>query len=171
MVNKTIENVAKKGPRFALTRVVFQGPVTSLASAVADAVGEVGRLLCQSRVAPGAIRSGTRWEGLPRVKAILQFVEERRPRFFITQCWNYGWPSFRRLLRKSNSARTAFRYVEDDRRDRGMRVSDLERSRVLDRVTHSNRVLVRNRSARRTCFPVCYAMRLFLANASTASGS
>ncbi|MEO7413389.1 MAG: beta-ketoacyl synthase N-terminal-like domain-containing protein, partial [Opitutaceae bacterium] len=54
VVNKTIENVAKKGPRFALARVVFQGPVTSVGAAVADLIGGGRTLSLQSACCSGS---------------------------------------------------------------------------------------------------------------------
>lgn len=45
VVNKTIEDVTRKGPRFGLARVVFHGPVASIAATVAQFVG-IGRTLC-----------------------------------------------------------------------------------------------------------------------------
>jgi 3-oxoacyl-(acyl-carrier-protein) synthase len=54
VINKTIEDVAKKGPRFGLTRVVFHGPVASIASTVAESVGAVRTLTLQSACCSGA---------------------------------------------------------------------------------------------------------------------
>jgi 3-oxoacyl-(acyl-carrier-protein) synthase len=53
VVNKTIENVAKKGPRFGLARVVFHGPVASIGAAVAEAVGGGRTLSLQSACCSG----------------------------------------------------------------------------------------------------------------------
>lgn len=53
IVNKTIENVARKGPRFALTRVIFQAPVTSVSAAVAELLGGGRTLSLQSACCSG----------------------------------------------------------------------------------------------------------------------
>lgn len=53
VVSQTITNVTKKGPRFALARVVFQGPVSSVSSAVASAVGGARTLTIQSACCSG----------------------------------------------------------------------------------------------------------------------
>lgn len=54
VINKTIQNVALKGPRFGLARVVFQGPVGSIAAAVADFVGAARTLSLQSACCSGS---------------------------------------------------------------------------------------------------------------------
>lgn len=54
VINKTIENVAKKGPRFGLARVVFQGPVASIASAIAELFGPARTLSLQSACCSGS---------------------------------------------------------------------------------------------------------------------
>ncbi len=54
IVNKTIENVAKKGPRFALSRVVFQGPVSSITAGVASLFGGGRTLSLQSACCSGS---------------------------------------------------------------------------------------------------------------------
>jgi 3-oxoacyl-(acyl-carrier-protein) synthase len=53
VINKTIENVTKRGPRFALARVVFQGPVSSVAATVADHLGGARTLTIQSACCSG----------------------------------------------------------------------------------------------------------------------
>jgi 3-oxoacyl-(acyl-carrier-protein) synthase len=53
VINKTIENVALKGPRFGLARVVFHGPVASVAAAVADQIGGVRTMSLQSACCSG----------------------------------------------------------------------------------------------------------------------
>jgi 3-oxoacyl-(acyl-carrier-protein) synthase len=53
VVSQTISNVTKKGPRFALARVVFQGPVSSVSTAVADAIGGARTLTIQSACCSG----------------------------------------------------------------------------------------------------------------------
>lgn len=54
IINKTIENVAKKGPRYASSRVVFQGPVAAISAAVADTVGGARTLTLQSACCAGS---------------------------------------------------------------------------------------------------------------------
>lgn len=54
VINKSIENVAKKGPRFGLSRVVFQGPVSSIGAAVAEFVGGGRTLALQSACCSGS---------------------------------------------------------------------------------------------------------------------
>ncbi|MDO8541708.1 MAG: beta-ketoacyl synthase N-terminal-like domain-containing protein [Opitutaceae bacterium] len=54
VINKTIEDVTRKGPRFGLTRVVFQGPVASIAAAVAQYIGAGRTLSLQSACCSGA---------------------------------------------------------------------------------------------------------------------
>jgi 3-oxoacyl-[acyl-carrier-protein] synthase II len=54
VINKTIENVLTKGPRHALTRVLFHGPVTSVASAVSEAIGGARTLTLQSACCSGS---------------------------------------------------------------------------------------------------------------------
>ncbi len=39
VVNKTIQNVERKGPRYALPRVVYDGPVSSISATVAESIG------------------------------------------------------------------------------------------------------------------------------------
>jgi 3-oxoacyl-(acyl-carrier-protein) synthase len=53
VINKTIENVALKGPRFGLARVVFHGPVASVAAAVADQIGGGRTISMQSACCSG----------------------------------------------------------------------------------------------------------------------
>lgn len=54
IVNKTIENVAKKGPRFGLSRVVFQAPVSSITASVASMFGGGRTLSLQSACCSGS---------------------------------------------------------------------------------------------------------------------
>jgi 3-oxoacyl-(acyl-carrier-protein) synthase len=54
VINRTIENTTLKGPRFALSRVVFQGPVASIAAAVSELVGGVRTLALQSACCSGS---------------------------------------------------------------------------------------------------------------------
>lgn len=53
VINKTIENVALKGPRFGLARVVFHGPVASVAAAVSDRIGGGRTISMQSACCSG----------------------------------------------------------------------------------------------------------------------
>ena len=53
VINKTIENVARRGPRFALARVVFQGPVSSVSACVAEYIGGARTLSIQSACCSG----------------------------------------------------------------------------------------------------------------------
>jgi len=66
IVNKTIQNVATKGPRFALTRVLFQGPVASVAAAVADTIGGGRTLTIQSACCSGSDAIGHAMEMVAR---------------------------------------------------------------------------------------------------------
>jgi 3-oxoacyl-(acyl-carrier-protein) synthase len=54
VINKTIEGVARKGPRFGLSRVVYQAPVSSVAAAVASMVGGARTLSLQSACCSGS---------------------------------------------------------------------------------------------------------------------
>ena len=54
VVNKTIDNVSRKGPRFGLSRVIFQAPVSSIAAAVAAMVGGGRTLTLQSACCSGS---------------------------------------------------------------------------------------------------------------------
>src|SRR5688572_22929374 len=54
IINKTIENVALKGPRFGMSRVVFQGPVASIAATVSELVGGSRTLTLQSACCSGS---------------------------------------------------------------------------------------------------------------------
>jgi 3-oxoacyl-[acyl-carrier-protein] synthase II len=54
VINRTIENVARKGARFGLSRVVYQGPVSSIASAVAEKIGGARTLTLQSACCAGS---------------------------------------------------------------------------------------------------------------------
>jgi 3-oxoacyl-[acyl-carrier-protein] synthase II len=53
VINRTIENVARKGARFGLSRVVFQGPVSSITSAVAEKIGGARTLTLQTACCAG----------------------------------------------------------------------------------------------------------------------
>lgn len=54
VINKTIENVTRKGPRHGLSRVVFQGPVSSVSAAVAGMIGGGRTLSLQSACCAGS---------------------------------------------------------------------------------------------------------------------
>lgn len=54
VINKTIENVTRRGPRFGLTRVVFQGPVASISASVAELVGGGRTLSLQTACCSGS---------------------------------------------------------------------------------------------------------------------
>lgn len=54
VINKTVEDVTRKGPRFGLARVVFHGPVSSIAAAVADMFGGLRTLSLQSACCSGS---------------------------------------------------------------------------------------------------------------------
>jgi 3-oxoacyl-[acyl-carrier-protein] synthase II len=53
VINQTITNVEKKGPRYALARVVFQGPVSSVSSTVARTLGGACTLTVQTACCSG----------------------------------------------------------------------------------------------------------------------
>lgn len=53
-INKTIENVTRRGPRFGLSRIIFQGPVSSVTAAVATMVGGARTLSLQSACCSGS---------------------------------------------------------------------------------------------------------------------
>jgi len=59
VINKTIENVTRKGPRAGLMRVVFQGPVSSIAGAVIEYVGAGRGLSLQSACCASSDAIGT----------------------------------------------------------------------------------------------------------------
>lgn len=54
VINKTIEDVARKGPRFGLSRVVYQAPVSSVAAAIAAMIGGARTLSLQSACCSGS---------------------------------------------------------------------------------------------------------------------
>ncbi len=54
VINRTIENVVRKGPRFGLSRVVYQGPVSSIAAAVAESLGGARSIALQSACCSGS---------------------------------------------------------------------------------------------------------------------
>jgi 3-oxoacyl-[acyl-carrier-protein] synthase II len=54
VINQTIENVAQKGARFGLARVIFQGPVAMIAATVAEYVGGGRTLTLQSACCAGS---------------------------------------------------------------------------------------------------------------------
>jgi 3-oxoacyl-(acyl-carrier-protein) synthase len=54
VINKTIENVAKRGPRFGLKRVVYHGPVSSIAGAIAKWITAGRTLSLQSACCAGS---------------------------------------------------------------------------------------------------------------------
>lgn len=53
VINKTIEDVTRKGPRYGLTRVVFHAPVASIASSIAQYIGASRTLSMQSACCSG----------------------------------------------------------------------------------------------------------------------
>jgi 3-oxoacyl-(acyl-carrier-protein) synthase len=53
IINKTIENVQQKGPRFALSRVVYQAPVAAIPAAIAQLIGGARTLALQSACCSG----------------------------------------------------------------------------------------------------------------------
>jgi 3-oxoacyl-(acyl-carrier-protein) synthase len=54
VINKTIESVERKGPRFGLTRVIYHGPVASIPAAVAELIGGTRTLALQSACCSGS---------------------------------------------------------------------------------------------------------------------
>src|SRR5687768_8353535 len=54
VINRTIENTTLKGPRHALSRVVFQAPVASIAASVSELVGGARTLALQSACCSGS---------------------------------------------------------------------------------------------------------------------
>jgi 3-oxoacyl-(acyl-carrier-protein) synthase len=54
LINRTIESTTVKGPRFALSRAVVQGPVSSIAAAISDLVGGARTLALQSACCSGS---------------------------------------------------------------------------------------------------------------------
>jgi 3-oxoacyl-(acyl-carrier-protein) synthase len=54
VINRTIENVTRKGARFGLSRVVYNGPVSSIATAVAEKIGGARTLTLQSACCAGS---------------------------------------------------------------------------------------------------------------------
>jgi 3-oxoacyl-[acyl-carrier-protein] synthase II len=54
VVNKTIENVTRKGPRYGLSHSVFQGPVSSVSATVANMIGGGRTLSLQSACCAGS---------------------------------------------------------------------------------------------------------------------
>jgi 3-oxoacyl-(acyl-carrier-protein) synthase len=54
VINRSIENTALKGPRFALSRVVVQGPVSSIAATISELVGGARTLALQSACCSGS---------------------------------------------------------------------------------------------------------------------
>lgn len=53
VVNKTIQNVMRKGPRHALQRVVYDGPVSSISATVAESIGCGRTMTLQSACCSG----------------------------------------------------------------------------------------------------------------------
>jgi 3-oxoacyl-[acyl-carrier-protein] synthase II len=53
VINKTIEDVAIKGPRHGLARVVFHGPVASVSAAIAGQIGGARAMTVQSACCSG----------------------------------------------------------------------------------------------------------------------
>jgi 3-oxoacyl-[acyl-carrier-protein] synthase II len=54
VINKTIENVVRRGPRFGLKRVIYQGPVSSIAGAIAQWIKSGRTLSLQSACCAGS---------------------------------------------------------------------------------------------------------------------
>jgi 3-oxoacyl-[acyl-carrier-protein] synthase II len=54
VINKTIEEVTRRGPRYGSTRVIFQGPVSAIAGAVVELVGAGRALSLQSACCAGS---------------------------------------------------------------------------------------------------------------------
>lgn len=54
VINKTIEDVTRKGHRFGLPRVVFHGPVASIAASVAEMFGGLRTMTLQSACCSGS---------------------------------------------------------------------------------------------------------------------
>lgn len=54
VINRTIENVVRKGPRYGLSRVVYQGPVSSVATAITEIIGGGRALTIQSACCSGS---------------------------------------------------------------------------------------------------------------------
>jgi len=54
VINKTIEEVVRKGPRFGLSRVVFHGPVASISSTIAEMINGARTLSLQSACCSGS---------------------------------------------------------------------------------------------------------------------
>jgi 3-oxoacyl-(acyl-carrier-protein) synthase len=54
IINRTIENTALKGPRFATSRVVFHAPVASIAASVSEMVGGARTLALQTACCSGS---------------------------------------------------------------------------------------------------------------------
>lgn len=53
VINRTIENTSQKGPRHALSRVVFQAPVSAVAATIAQTIGSANTLTLQSACCSG----------------------------------------------------------------------------------------------------------------------
>lgn len=53
VINKTIQNVTRKGPRHALQRVVYDGPVSSISATVAESIGCGRTMTLQSACCSG----------------------------------------------------------------------------------------------------------------------
>jgi 3-oxoacyl-(acyl-carrier-protein) synthase len=53
-INKTIENATRRGPRYALSRVIFQAPVAAISATIADYLGSARTLTLQSACCSGS---------------------------------------------------------------------------------------------------------------------
>lgn len=53
LINRTIENVMKKGPRYALSRVIYHAPVAAIPAAIAQTLGGCRTLSLQSACCSG----------------------------------------------------------------------------------------------------------------------
>lgn len=65
-INKTVENVQQKGPRFALSRVVYQAPVAAIPAAIGQLIGGARTLALQSACCSGLDAIGHAAEAVAR---------------------------------------------------------------------------------------------------------
>lgn len=66
IINKTVENVQLKGPRFALSRVVYQAPVAAIPAAISQMIGGARTLALQSACCSGLDAIGHAAEAIAR---------------------------------------------------------------------------------------------------------
>jgi 3-oxoacyl-(acyl-carrier-protein) synthase len=66
IINKTVEKVQQKGPRFALSRVVYQASVAAIPAAIAQMVGGARTLALQSACCSGLDAIGHASEAIAR---------------------------------------------------------------------------------------------------------